>query len=125
MVLPLEYIHTYVPIGNFRLTCEKVMSVLRENRDSLIAMLEAFVYDPLVNWRLLYTDESKKKKENQKGRKNEGLNLCIFIYLFVYLFIYLYTYLYVCTLEYCFLMNFIRFMHTRQSLQAQPRPHRV
>ena len=36
------------------------MSVLRENRDSLIAMLEAFVYDPLVNWRLLYTDESKK-----------------------------------------------------------------
>ena len=68
------------------------MSVLRENRDSLIAMLEAFVYDPLVNWRLLYTDESKKKKENQKGRKNEGLNLYIFIYLFIYLFMYVFSY---------------------------------
>lgn len=29
------------------------MSVLRENRDSVMAMLEAFVYDPLISWRLL------------------------------------------------------------------------
>lgn len=29
------------------------MRVLRENRDSLMAMLEAFVYDPLISWRLL------------------------------------------------------------------------
>ena len=41
--------------GNFRLTCEKVMSVLRENRDSLVATLEAFVHDPLISWRLLNT----------------------------------------------------------------------
>eukprot|EP00698_Gefionella_okellyi_P003488 TRINITY_DN13298_c0_g1_i1.p1 TRINITY_DN13298_c0_g1~~TRINITY_DN13298_c0_g1_i1.p1 ORF type:complete len:2319 (-),score=474.81 TRINITY_DN13298_c0_g1_i1:41-6196(-) len=39
--------------GNFRLTCEGVMSVLRENKDSVMAMLEAFVHDPLINWRLL------------------------------------------------------------------------
>jgi FKBP12-rapamycin complex-associated protein len=39
--------------GNFRCTCEKVMSVLRDYRDSLIAMLEAFVHDPLISWRLL------------------------------------------------------------------------
>ena len=39
--------------GTFRLTCEKVMSVLRENKDSLIATLEAFVHDPLISWRLL------------------------------------------------------------------------
>ncbi len=39
--------------GNFRCTCEKVMTVLRDNRDSLIAMLEAFVHDPLISWRLL------------------------------------------------------------------------
>jgi hypothetical protein len=31
----------------------QVMSVLRENRDSVMAMLEAFVYDPLISWRLL------------------------------------------------------------------------
>merc|ERR1712242_79437 len=39
--------------GNFRSSCESVMHVLRENRDSLMAMLEAFVYDPLICWRLL------------------------------------------------------------------------
>ena len=29
------------------------MGVLRDKRDSLMAMLEAFVYDPLISWRLL------------------------------------------------------------------------
>jgi FKBP12-rapamycin complex-associated protein len=27
--------------------------VLRRNKDSLMAVLEAFVYDPLLNWRLI------------------------------------------------------------------------
>ncbi|RLN97572.1 hypothetical protein BBJ28_00010972 [Nothophytophthora sp. Chile5] len=39
--------------GNFRFSCESVMAVLRENRHSLMAMLEAFVHDPLICWRLL------------------------------------------------------------------------
>jgi serine/threonine-protein kinase mTOR len=39
--------------GTFQMNCEKVMGVLRENRDSVMAMLEAFVYDPLISWRLL------------------------------------------------------------------------
>lgn len=39
--------------GMFRSTCEMVMSVLRDNKDSLMAMLEAFVHDPLISWRLL------------------------------------------------------------------------
>lgn len=38
--------------GTFRITCEKVMKVLRSNKDSLMAVLEAFVYDPLLNWSL-------------------------------------------------------------------------
>ena len=29
------------------------MSVLRDHKDSLMAMLEAFVHDPLISWRLL------------------------------------------------------------------------
>lgn len=41
--------------GNFRTTCEHVMRVLRDNKESLMAVLEAFVYDPLINWRLLNT----------------------------------------------------------------------
>uniref|UniRef100_A0A7M5XP27 non-specific serine/threonine protein kinase n=1 Tax=Clytia hemisphaerica TaxID=252671 RepID=A0A7M5XP27_9CNID len=39
--------------GNYRMTCESVMRVLRESKDSLMAVLEAFVYDPLLNWRLI------------------------------------------------------------------------
>ncbi|CAN6449978.1 unnamed protein product [Victoria cruziana] len=38
--------------GNFRSTCENVMQVLRTNKDSVMAMMEAFVHDPLINWRL-------------------------------------------------------------------------
>lgn len=39
--------------GTYRKTCESVMSVLHRNKDSLMAVLEAFVYDPLLNWRLI------------------------------------------------------------------------
>lgn len=39
--------------GSFRISCELVMRVLRENKESLMAVLEAFVYDPLINWRLV------------------------------------------------------------------------
>ena len=39
--------------GNFRSSCEAVMGMLRNNKDSVLAMLEAFVHDPLINWRLL------------------------------------------------------------------------
>jgi len=39
--------------GTFRITCEETMRVLRDNKDSVMAVLEAFVYDPLINWRLL------------------------------------------------------------------------
>ncbi|RYD91624.1 MAG: hypothetical protein EOP50_13985, partial [Sphingobacteriales bacterium] len=39
--------------GTYRLTSERVMRVMRDNRYSVMAMLEAFVYDPLISWRLL------------------------------------------------------------------------
>lgn len=38
--------------GTFSRSCEVSMEVLRENKESLMAVLEAFVYDPLINWRL-------------------------------------------------------------------------
>jgi len=41
--------------GTFRATCQNVMTVLREHSDSLMAVLEAFVHDPLLNWRILNT----------------------------------------------------------------------
>ncbi|OQV15683.1 Target of rapamycin [Hypsibius exemplaris] len=50
--------------GNFRSTCENVMTVLRNNKDSVLAVLEAFVYDPLFNWRLL---DAKKASQFRSG----------------------------------------------------------
>lgn len=46
--------------GNYRLTCERVMAVLRDNRQSLLAMLEAFVHDPLISWRLLHPKKAEQ-----------------------------------------------------------------
>ncbi|RKP06910.1 kinase-like domain-containing protein, partial [Thamnocephalis sphaerospora] len=48
--------------GNFRTTCENVMRVLRENKESLMAVLEAFVYDPLINWRLMTNPSPRQGK---------------------------------------------------------------
>lgn len=51
--------------GSYRSTCERTMAVLRDNKDSLVAMLEAFVYDPLISWRLLdqAADDTSKEAE--------------------------------------------------------------
>ncbi|XP_023230388.1 serine/threonine-protein kinase mTOR-like [Centruroides sculpturatus] len=50
--------------GTYRVTCEKVMKVLRKNKDSLMAVLEAFVYDPLLNWRLMDTQPKTKPSKS-------------------------------------------------------------
>ncbi|KAI1717889.1 FAT domain-containing protein [Ditylenchus destructor] len=39
--------------GNYRLTSERVLRLLRQNYDSILSVLEAFVYDPVLNWRLV------------------------------------------------------------------------
>ncbi|RKO94051.1 kinase-like domain-containing protein, partial [Blyttiomyces helicus] len=36
--------------GVFRVACEHVLRVARENREVLLTLLDAFVYDPLVDW---------------------------------------------------------------------------
>ncbi|KAB5566179.1 armadillo-type protein [Coniochaeta sp. 2T2.1] len=41
--------------GSFRITCEQVMRVIRDNKESVMAVLEAFIHDPLLNWRLTHT----------------------------------------------------------------------
>ncbi|GAO47492.1 hypothetical protein G7K_1698-t1 [Saitoella complicata NRRL Y-17804] len=54
--------------GSFRITCEHVMRVLRDNKESLMAVLEAFVYDPLINWRLM---TNVSPPESQVGEKQK------------------------------------------------------
>lgn len=55
--------------GTFRSTSQDVMGVLRDNRDSVMAMLEAFVHDPLINWRLL---APPKVEHSATGAESSG-----------------------------------------------------
>lgn len=41
--------------GAYSKSCEIVMRVMRDNKESLMAVLEAFVYDPLFAWKLVAT----------------------------------------------------------------------
>eukprot|EP01012_Entosiphon_sulcatum_P046293 TRINITY_DN6213_c0_g1_i2.p1 TRINITY_DN6213_c0_g1~~TRINITY_DN6213_c0_g1_i2.p1 ORF type:complete len:3158 (+),score=468.32 TRINITY_DN6213_c0_g1_i2:1235-9475(+) len=43
--------------GVFKNTCEAVLEVLRNRRFMLVMLLEAFVYDPLVEWTALKAEE--------------------------------------------------------------------
>ena len=55
--------------GSYRSTCERTMTVLRESRDSLVAMLEAFVHDPLISWRLVDLSDAENS-----GRLSIGVD---------------------------------------------------
>src|SRR5262245_37157552 len=57
--------------GTFRTTCETVMRMLRKNKNSVMAILEAFVYDPLINWRLL-EDKNKTPKGRDEGKEEDA-----------------------------------------------------
>ena len=59
--------------GSYRSTCERTMTVLRESRDSLVAMLEAFVYDPLISWRLI-ADRDTADNEERSSRAIDDLS---------------------------------------------------
>ncbi|CAL1276555.1 unnamed protein product [Larinioides sclopetarius] len=58
--------------GTYRKTCQKVMKVLRDNKDSLMAVLEAFVYDPLLNWRLM---DTQPKGKHSKVRSESSASI--------------------------------------------------
>lgn len=64
--------------GTFRITCEETLRVLRSNKDSVMAVLEAFVYDPLINWRLLNTKNANITSKGGISHDSHG-NLKSFI----------------------------------------------
>ncbi|KAL6309800.1 hypothetical protein BKA93DRAFT_723405 [Sparassis latifolia] len=49
----------------FRIACEVTMQLLRENKDSLMSVLDAFVHDPLVEW-----EDEKRKMASPTFRRN-------------------------------------------------------
>jgi FKBP12-rapamycin complex-associated protein len=54
--------------GRFRSSAETVMTALRDNKDSLLAMLTAFLQDPLISWRLV------KRPGDDPAMSSEGNN---------------------------------------------------
>lgn len=59
--------------GTFRLTCEAVLHSLKKGRETLLTLLEAFVYDPLVDWTVNQEDVVEPNTANAaKTNKREG-----------------------------------------------------
>ena len=62
--------------GTFRLICIKIMELLRNNKDSLLAILGSFIHDPLISFRLMIPMIMKKRKRNlekvEKKDKNKN-----------------------------------------------------
>ncbi|KAI6651085.1 Serine/threonine-protein kinase mTOR-like [Oopsacas minuta] len=63
--------------GTFKHTCINVMNVLRNNRDSVMAVLEAFVYDPLLSWRLVDSNPHKTEVKQNIRPQAETSNLLV------------------------------------------------
>ncbi|KAJ2885848.1 phosphatidylinositol kinase- protein kinase tor1 [Coemansia asiatica] len=58
--------------GLFKFTANHTMRVLRANRDSLMAVLEAFVFDPLVSWSFIQeNDEPANNANNNSNSSNK------------------------------------------------------
>lgn len=58
--------------GLFRFTCEKVMRILRQNKESLYGVLETFAHDPIISWRL--TNDKKEEKNKEIPRNIKKIN---------------------------------------------------
>ena len=58
--------------GAFRIACEKSLRVLRRNKEALLTLLEAFVYDPLVDW--------TAEKEAQQASKSVELHVSLSLF---------------------------------------------
>ncbi|KAK2465988.1 hypothetical protein APHAL10511_001629 [Amanita phalloides] len=52
--------------GVFRIACEVTLQLLRDNKDSLMNVLDAFIHDPLVEW-----EDEKRKLEREPTKRNQ------------------------------------------------------
>lgn len=55
--------------GVFRKSCEKTMEVLRENKTTIVTILEVLLHDPLYTWSL-----SNKKAHREQSANNVARN---------------------------------------------------
>ena len=57
--------------GTFKVTAENTMRVLRDNRESVLALLEAFVHDPLISWRLVTDADAEQRAPDAHEHEHE------------------------------------------------------
>lgn len=57
--------------GTFKVTAENTMRVLRDNRESVLALLEAFVHDPLISWRLVTDSDAEQRAPDAHEHEHE------------------------------------------------------
>ncbi|KIY53078.1 hypothetical protein FISHEDRAFT_34031 [Fistulina hepatica ATCC 64428] len=55
--------------GVFRIACEVTFQLLRDNKDSLMSVLDAFIHDPLVEW------EDEKRRQERRGRHHNQVKI--------------------------------------------------
>lgn len=55
--------------GVFRIACELAMQTLRDNKECLMIILDAFIHDPLVEWQ-----DMKKNKDLQDRRGHQKMD---------------------------------------------------
>ncbi|KAJ2698563.1 phosphatidylinositol kinase- protein kinase tor1 [Coemansia sp. IMI 209128] len=60
--------------GTFKFTANHTMRVLRANRDSLMAVLEAFVFDPLVSWSYIQDPDNSDDTGTATNRRRPPAN---------------------------------------------------
>ncbi|KAL1743103.1 hypothetical protein HDZ31DRAFT_83646 [Schizophyllum fasciatum] len=54
--------------GFYRISCELTMDILRNNKDPIMSVLDAFIHDPLVEW------EADKRKLDRTYEKQRNIN---------------------------------------------------
>ncbi|KAG5491822.1 hypothetical protein JIQ42_01730 [Leishmania sp. Namibia] len=59
--------------GAYRMTCELAMKNLHRHSDNLLSILEAFIYDPLINWRLNTVNDGTERS-GSKSVQQESHN---------------------------------------------------
>ncbi|KIH44109.1 hypothetical protein ANCDUO_25876, partial [Ancylostoma duodenale] len=55
--------------GSFRRSCESTLRVMRENKDTLLTVIQTFVHDPLLEW-----INTEARAQQNKGRGQQKLN---------------------------------------------------
>ena len=56
--------------GPMRRCCEEALTVMRAARESLLTVIEVFIHDPLINWKMTAEQAQRRQKNGQKDNNN-------------------------------------------------------